>query len=285
MFRPILRRNRRRRPIGRRVLRLVLTALAGIRGVVRLGVVAAIVAAVPVGIYYGYHALIRSDYFAVTAIRIDGAVRLDRDEILEIIGLNEPRNIFTLNTDRMTEQLLANPWVVEAAIERELPRSVGVRIVERRSAGWLYWDELLRVDADGRVIVPDRPALVDSPVITGIDPGSGEGEGDFGAERIRTALGIMHLFETRGLSRIDVLSEIHFDELTGFTLLTGDRMIEIRLGYDRFSERLDRLTATLDALAVDELRGRYILLDGENDLTRVAVGPARPGRGARDPVD
>jgi hypothetical protein len=96
-------------------------------------------------------------------------------------------------------------------------------------------------------------------------------------------MGIAHFYGSQGLIRFDALSEIHFDELVGFSLLTRDLHLEVRLGHDRFLERLGRLRDVLRTLDGEDLTERYILLDAEGELTRVAVGPARPGRGGRAP--
>lgn len=273
------RRNRRRRPLGERLGR-VLRACAGAGWqLVRVALVIALAAALPLGIYEGYHALLRSDYFVVSEIAVEGHERLSRAEVLEIAGLDHPRNILDLDARRVAARLEASPWIQVAEVDKELPRSITIRVAERESAGWLYWEELFRVDTAGRIICAGRPAEVDGPIITGIEPVSSRMDGGRSAERVLTALRLARLFEAMGLTDFDDLAEIHYDELLGFALLTRRHGMEIRLGSDRFEERLARLKEVLNTISSDGLGGRYVLLDGEGALTRVAVGPSRPGRG------
>jgi len=70
--------------------------------------------------------------------------------------------------------------------------------------------------------------------------------------------------------------------LLGVFLLTANHGMEVRLGHNRYAERLQRLQDVLITIDGENLRGRYILLDGEGDLRRVAVGPVRPGRDASE---
>ena len=204
-----------------------------------------------------------------------------RDHILDITGLDQPVNIFTVDTDRMERRLTDNPWIISAQVAKELPRTIRISVREKERAGWVYFGELYQIDSDGLIIEPGRAAELDSPVITGIEPMSTQDDGGIQAARIRTALNLIHLYRVHGLSRFDELVEIHFDEMLGFTLLTHDYAMEIRIGAGQFVQRLDRLRAVFETLDGEALEGRYILLDGESSLTRVAVGPVRPGRGGR----
>jgi cell division septal protein FtsQ len=252
-----------------------------------VALVLALTAALPVGLYQGYQALMRSAYFVVTAIHIDGNERLSRDDILELAGLSGQRNIFALDTDVMRRRLMADAWIIEAHVDLELPRTVSIEVTERESAGWLYSGRLFQVDTDGLIIQEGQASEIDGPLITGIEPvwpgdlatAAGDESRTVQLDRVRTALDIAHWYRSQGLPRFDDLTEIHFDELVGFSLLTAEHGMEVRLGHDRFLERLERLRDVLRTLENRELGGRYVLLDAEGSLTRIAVGPGRPGRG------
>jgi len=274
------RKNRRRRPLGKRLVGAVVVVAREVPKLLKIALVIAMAAALPVGIYHGYHALMRSEYFVVTAIDISGNERVPRREVLELAGLDSRVSIFQVDTDRIADRLLSNPWVVATEVSRELPRTIRIVVDEREPAGWLYWDGLYRVDAEGDLIEAGSPAQLDGPVISGLEPTDAEEEGGERAARIRTALSIVRHYASQGLERYDRVGQIHYDELLGFSLLTADDQIEIRLGHDRFFERLQRLRDVMATLEGEAMAGRYILLDGEGDLTRVAVGPVRPGRDA-----
>lgn len=270
--------------MGKRLSEVALACVGHLRLVVRVVVALVVITALPVAIYYGYHALLASDYFRVTAIRIDGNERLSRARVLDLAGLDRPTSIFTVDTSSVAQALLDDPWVVEVEVTRDLPRTVRITLREREPAGWIYWDGLMRVDRDGVPIEAGDALTAEGPLITGIEPVDPDLDGGESAALIREALVLSSTYQARGLNRFDELAQVHFDELMGFSLLTREAGIEVRLGPDRYADRLDRLESVLRTLEGEDLRGRYILLDGEGDLTRIAVGPPRPGRVAFDPI-
>jgi cell division septal protein FtsQ len=284
------RRNRRRQPLGERLGAAARATAGGVRGLLKLALVMGLLVGVPLGLYQGYMALMRSDYFVLSALHLEGHQRLSRDEVLLIAGLDGRRNIFTVDADRIAQRLRQNPWITEAEVELDLPRTARIRIVEREPAGWLFAGTLYRVDTDGFVIEPGTVAELQGPLITGLEPTTRAELGrdelanrrGFAGGRVRQALDLARSYEAALLPRVDALAEIHYDELMGFSLLTQDHGIEVRLGHDRFEERLERLRDVLLTLEGRELGGRYVLLDG--DLSRVAVGPPRPGRGEGGPT-
>ncbi|MCA9563939.1 MAG: FtsQ-type POTRA domain-containing protein [Myxococcales bacterium] len=276
------KRNRRKVPLLKRLAHGGKKVAIAINSVLRVTLVIALAIALPVGIYQGYHAVIRSTYFEVTAVRIDGLDRLSRQEVLELVHLDGRASIFGLDEEWAENQLLENPWVLSANVTRELPRTVRIEIEEREAVGWLYWDGLWQVDAEGAAIVEGSPTQVDGPVITGIEPVPAAQDSGASANRILTALSLVRAYNASSYAEADPISEVHFDELVGYSLLTATNELEIRLGQDRFDERMARLEDVLHAMAGQSMAERYILLDGDGELTRVAVGPARPGRGVSE---
>ena len=68
------------------------------------------------------------------------------------------------------------------------------------------------------------------------------------------------------------IHEIQYDKGVGYTLYT--ETTEIRLGYDRFKERLSRLLQVESVLESRHVVAQYILLDADDDLDRIVVKPA-----------
>jgi len=276
------KRNRRRKPLGKRLANAFMVALSHVRQLTRLALAMVLIVCLPLGIYQGYHALMRSEYFKVSAIRLDGNERVTRSEVLEFTGLNEPTSIFSIDTEMIRQMLIDTPWIIDAEVIRDLPRTVRITVVARQPPGWVFWNEPLRVDHDGVVIEAGTPHEVDGPLITGIEPFPADQDGGASAGRIREALTVINHYQALGLNRFDQLAQIHVDDLLGVFLLTANHGMEVRLGHNRYAERLQRLQDVLITIDGENLRGRYILLDGEGDLRRVAVGPVRPGRDASE---
>jgi cell division protein FtsQ len=172
-------------PGARRPRRLVW--LRGRRG---LAVAAAVVATVAIGagIAFELHHTGRLDTIVaeveeraielsarlglvVDDIEVEGRAMTGRDAILQAMGATRGTPLFAVNPSQAKAQLEALPWVRSAAVERRLPDTLHIRLVERQPlAFWQRQGKLVLIDRDGVVITGDRlerfPGLI---VIVGDD--------------------------------------------------------------------------------------------------------------------
>lgn len=65
-------------------------------------------------------------------IRVLGAETLRPDAVRNLAGVDGSTNVLHLDTDAVVGRLLANPWIASASVQRDLPGTLLVRIVERR---------------------------------------------------------------------------------------------------------------------------------------------------------
>ena len=120
------------------------------RRVVRLGLWIAVPVLISGGVYGGVrlsrsplgqsllqsaaHGIIQGTaLFGLTVadITVEGRETTDRETILEALGVGLGTPILAANPTRAKEQLEALPWVRTAVIERRLPDTLYVRLVER----------------------------------------------------------------------------------------------------------------------------------------------------------
>ena len=89
----------------------------------------------------------------VADIRVEGRETTDRETILAALGVGLGTPILAANPTRAKEQLEALPWVRTAVIERRLPDTLYVRLVERKPlALWQHGGKLDLIDREGAVI-------------------------------------------------------------------------------------------------------------------------------------
>lgn len=89
----------------------------------------------------------------VADIRVEGRETTDRETILAALAAGPGTPILAVNPERAREQLEALPWVHAAVIERRLPGTLYVRLVERKPlAIWQHGGKLELIDRDGAVI-------------------------------------------------------------------------------------------------------------------------------------
>jgi cell division protein FtsQ len=89
----------------------------------------------------------------VSDIRVEGRETTDPETILAALAAGPGTPILAVNPARAKEQLEALPWVHTAVIERRLPSTLYVRLVERKPlALWQHGGKLELIDREGAVI-------------------------------------------------------------------------------------------------------------------------------------
>jgi len=93
----------------------------------------------------------------VEDVRVEGRATTDRETILAALNAKPGSPILAVNPARAKQQLENLPWVRTAVIERRLPDTIYVRLVEREPmALWQHRGKLALIDRTGAVIPVTR---------------------------------------------------------------------------------------------------------------------------------
>jgi cell division protein FtsQ len=84
----------------------------------------------------------------VKQVLADGRVETSQADILAAVGVRGGEAILGIDPDAARARVETLPWVRSAAVERRLPDTIRVRIVERRAVAW--WQK------DGKMVLIDR---------------------------------------------------------------------------------------------------------------------------------
>jgi cell division protein FtsQ len=108
---------------------------------------------------------------AVGDIEVEGRHRVSRDAILEALGIGSGTPILAVDPVDAKRRLETIAWIRSAAVERRMPDTIYVRLVERRPlALWQRQGKLVVIDRDGVVISGERPeAFADLLILVGND--------------------------------------------------------------------------------------------------------------------
>jgi cell division protein FtsQ len=107
--------------------------------------------------------------FRVQSVRVVGAEKTEMPALHEAVGVRKGEAIFAIDLQRTKQRVEGLPWVRVATIERSLPQTLIVRIVEREPlALWQHNGVVSLLDSTGTV-VPDAPlvAFGDLPLLAG----------------------------------------------------------------------------------------------------------------------
>ena len=181
--------------------------------------------------------LVGLEMFHVDTIVIRGNQRLSNGEVLALLDQLRGRSILSLDLEEWRQAVLNSPWVSDAGIRRTLPSTVDVTIHERAPLGiGRIHGALYLVDDRGTVIDHYGPAYadLDLPIIDGLSSAPGEET----ADAYRAMLARRLLDSLRGRNVAGHISQIDVsDARNAVVLLDGDPTL-IRLGHERFVERL-----------------------------------------------
>jgi cell division protein FtsQ len=112
--------------------------------------------------------------FRVADIRVEGRETTDRETILEALDARPGTPILAVDPGRAKQQLESLPWVRSALIERRLPDTIYVRLVEREPmALWQHGGKIELIDRTGAVIPVARlDRFAKLPMVVGEDAAS-----------------------------------------------------------------------------------------------------------------
>lgn len=206
-----------------------------------------LVVSVGVLIFAGYRAAASASFFQARGIDVGGTSRASADEIRAIVrrGVGET-GVWRADLESISRQLKNVAWVREAVVSRVLPDGLRVRIVEREprvivrtAAGKFLW-----VDDEAVNLGAASPS--DQIFMRGWDEAATHAARAENRERVNKFLEMTRGWEARGISRR--VSEVNLNDLRDVRVqLTGeDSLIEIQLGREDLSNRLESALITLD---------------------------------------
>lgn len=112
---------------------------------------------------------LRSSFFAVDLIHIEGLDKLSHEELCYAAGINEGMNIWKINPPELRRRVMQIPRVAEAEVERVLPGSLRVTIREKYPLVLIpFHGYYLEVAADGMIIGMRDDFLGELPLVSGL---------------------------------------------------------------------------------------------------------------------
>ena len=99
-------------------------------------------------------ALTYTPLFGAKRIQVTGEQRLTAAEVAALAGLRDGTNVFHLDTAAAAARLETSPWIASARVQRDLPSTVRIAVVER---------EPVAVSSNGDVVASDATVLPGAP--------------------------------------------------------------------------------------------------------------------------
>jgi len=202
-----------------------------------------------------YSWLGHSRLFSVRDIDMNRCAYVTRDEVSGILSGVAQGNIWSLSSRDIGRRLLTHPWVRSVSVRKVFPDRLVVRIEERKPAAMVNLDALYYVDEEGTIF--KRLTAYDPknfPIVTGFSRGELTARDGVTLQNLRKTLELLRSTES-GVLRQNI-SEVHFDAQEGYTLVTRDSGLQLKIGMMDFREAMKRIEEALPKLSsVGQARG------------------------------
>ena len=229
---------------------------------------------VSVGFIFVYDLFMQSNQFRAREIEVNGNGRLNRQQVLDIAGIDSRTNILKLNLSTTRKRLLADPWIADAAVSRSIPSGLTVSIREEKPLAMLSMGEkqTFLLNTAGQVFKrPEGAEGATCPYVEGLSlvdlPVSDKPD----TEAFRAVMTILDLAQRKssplskaGIKRITMDRELG---ATVHTRLTGQA---IKLGFGRYPEKCSALRYLTARMKQDSRLANCRIIDLQ-DINRIVI--------------
>jgi len=210
----------------------------------RIGGIVALAYALLLGAEYGHDYATTSPRFAVKDVVFETTPHVPSEHLVATMAIVPGTNLLSVDLEKLREQIVADPWVADATVERDLPDTLRVEVVEHEALAVLLAGEFFLVNSQG---VPfkrlERGERQDLPVITGVERAELEAGADAKARKtIGRALEVLTAYNA-GETQRPALAEVHVAADGAISLYTAGQGTQIRLGRGPVEDKFARLDA------------------------------------------
>jgi len=201
-------------------------------------------------------------FFRLKNIEVSSAKRLNREEILALVGVETGQDMARMNLKRMGEQLAQNPWVETVRIHRYFPDRLSITIAEREPLAIVNMGFIYYLDRKGAVFkVLNQGDKLDYPVVTGFSEEEMNSNPAGTREALKSTCELLGILREKGAFILADVSEIHYDKGYGFTLFTSSGSLPVKVGAGNFSAKVERLARIYRDIMAQHPSLQYIDLD------------------------
>lgn len=204
---------------------------------------------------YFYQLVNDPEKFVIRKIAVDGEfLNLQPAEVKVLVSDNVTGGFFSLDVDRLQQQILNNPWIASVAIRRIWPDSIRVSIKEQVPVAFWGGNTLLNAEAD--IFAPE--SLPTGQSLVRLD-------GPIGTETtvLKKYWAMKHVFDSMNIK----LSSVAMNDRRSWKIKTKDGVV-ILMGRDELAMKIERFRAAHEAsLAGDWSQISEVDLRYTNGLT------------------
>jgi cell division protein FtsQ len=244
--------------------------------VIKLATVGAALMFVSLLFVFSYDFLTQCDYFKAKGLRVAGTHRLTQKQVLQQANITDGVNIFSVNLPKVRKRLLAQPWIEEAEVSRELPSGIHIRIKEQEPLAVLDLGRKFIINTQGEIFKEmDTSDRCNLPIISGLEFSDINVKGEPRSFPFDAVLNILALGQqSESVLPCELIKRIDVDREMGLSIYAFDHIGEIKIGYNDYPSKYEMLRDVLFYLKKNDGFSRLESID-LNNLNRIVVNPAK----------
>ena len=188
-----------------------------------------------------YYFLATSSVFKLKEVELSGSFRHTTQKGVEKLA-EAPlgKNLFTINLNRLEENVRRHPWIKRVEVRRQLPGKIRIHVEEYEPMAIIRAGDDYLMSFEGKIFKKLRAGEApDLPVISGFDPEKLGKYPSYYRAHVEEAFSFLNRLLARPLAGFGV-KEIHYSVTEGITLTTAKNSTEIYFGQGDYEQKLDR---------------------------------------------
>jgi len=264
------RKNRfkKKRPANRDVLRRRI--VSGLRVLAGLFFISATSAA----FILAYDYFTQADQFTARKIEVAGIRRLNREQVLDIADIGKDTNILSVNLTTTRKRLLAEPWIAEATVSRDIPSGLRLNITEEQPLAFLEMEDGqgFLINAEGRVFKRQGPEGTDGlPRVKGLSHADLPVDNQPATEAFESVMRLLNLAKkSDGPLSLPSIRRIQVDREIGITVAVNGADRAVKLGFGQYRQKRSILEKIMAKMEKDSRLKAFRVID-LFDLDRIVV--------------
>jgi len=185
-----------------------------------------------------------SPLFTVRTVDMNRCANVSMEEVWVILRGRGAGNLWSVPAREVARRLSSHPWVRTVSVRKSFPDRLVVRIEERTPIAMVNLDVLHYLDEEGRpfkrLTAYDRKNLA---IVTGFSRQELLRKDPVTLRDLRKTLDLLRGVEAGPLRQN--VSEIHFDAQDGYTVVTRDAGLQLKVGMVEVKEAIRRIEAAM----------------------------------------
>jgi cell division protein FtsQ len=201
------------------------------------------------GSIFIYDFITQSNIFNIKQIEISGTKRIQKQDLIELTGLNCEKNILAINLFSIEKLLVSHPWIQSACVKRTLNSELFISIIEQQPLAIVKIKNLadILINTKGspfKEYNPLKDHIKNLPVVTGLDLTCANNQYLFNGTLFDTTMDFLQSNDCANIRRIQA------NKNTGVTIETQDiynqlpwgeqGIVQIELGFNNFKAKLNK---------------------------------------------